>query len=169
MSANPTDQNAKTVYADGGFDLFQDVKKTVYADGVFDLFHPGHIAFLEKARAVGGPDARLLVGVITDEDAQWKRQPVMSHAERVAMVRHCTVVDSVVERPPLVLTAAFLDEYAIDFVVHGDDSTQEKFFKVPLERGCMRYVGYTPGVSTSAIIARIQARAAVVPSPVADK
>ena len=127
----------------------------VYVDGIFDLFHPGHISFLKKARAVGGAGATLLVGVITDEDARWKRPPIMTHAERLTMVRHCTEVGAVLENPPLVLTGEFLDAHHINFVVHGDDDKQEAFFRVPIERGIMRYVPYTPGVSTTGIISRI--------------
>ena len=130
---------------------------TVYVNGVFDLFHPGHIAFLKKARAVGGPGARLLVGVITDEDARWKRPTIMTHAERLEMVRHCTEVDAVVEHPPLTLTSDFLDANGIDFVVHGGP-TQEEFFNLPIEREIMIYVPYTEGVSTSAIIERVKAQ-----------
>lgn len=137
--------------------------RTVYVDGVFDLFHPGHLAFLKRARAAGGAGARLLVGVITDEDALWKRRPVMTHAERLAMVRHCTEVDAVVERPPLFLTAEFLDTHGIDLVVHGDDSAQGSFFRVAIERGCMVYVPYEKGISTSALIARAAARATARP------
>jgi len=135
-----------------------DVHTVVYVDGVFDLFHYGHVAFLKRARAVGGPGARLLVGVMTDDDARWKRQPVMAHAERLAVVRHCTEVGAVVEHPPLVISSEFLDAYGIDLVVHGDDSKQEDFFRAPIERGIMRYVPYEEGISTSAIIARVQAR-----------
>jgi ethanolamine-phosphate cytidylyltransferase len=130
---------------------------TVYADGVFDLFHPGHLAFLDKARAAGGPGARLLVGVIGDADAAWKRTPVMSLAERAAMVRACARADRVIEAPPLVLTGEFLDEHGIGLVVHGDDSEQAGFFRVPIERGIMRYVQYEKGISTSGLIARVLA------------
>jgi choline-phosphate cytidylyltransferase len=131
--------------------------KTIYVDGVFDLFHPGHIAFLKKARATSCvPGARLIVGVITDEDAAWKRPTIMSHAERLTMVRHCTEVDAVIEHPPLVLTEEFLDAHKIDLVVHGDDSKQEEFFRVPIEKGAMAYVPYHKGISTSEIIARIR-------------
>lgn len=131
----------------------------VYVDGVFDLFHPGHIAFMKKAKAEGGPGARLLVGVITDEDAAWKRAPVMTHQERTTMVKHCTEVWRVIDRPPLVLTQEFLAENAVDIVVHGDDSRQEGFFAAAIERGIMRYVPYSRGVSTSALIERAAQRA----------
>ena len=132
--------------------------KTVYVDGVFDLFHPGHVAFLKRARAAGGAGARLLAGVITDEDARWKRAPVMAHAERLAMVRHCTEVDAVVERPPLVLTDAFLDAHRVDLVVHGDDAAQAGFFAAAIARGIMAYVPYERGISTSLLIERVLAR-----------
>ena len=33
----------------------------VLASGVFDLLHYGHIRFLEEAKKLGGPDARLVV------------------------------------------------------------------------------------------------------------
>ena len=135
----------------------------VYSDGVFDLFHSSHLEFLRKARAVGGPGAVLLVGVTTDEDAKWKRPPVIPYAQRREMLKCCRLVDEIVPNPPLVLTGDFLDEYQITHVVHGDDDLQEDFFRVPRSRGIMRYVPYTRegplAVSTSELIARIRGRA----------
>lgn len=130
---------------------------TVYVDGVFDLFHGGHIAFLQKAKQVGGAGARLVVGVVTDEDAQWKRTPFVPHSGRVTMLKHCTLVDSVIENPPLVLDEKFMLDQKIDFVVHGDDERQEQFFAVPIQKGVMRYVSYTEGISTSDIARRVLA------------
>lgn len=138
--------------------------KTVYADGVFDLFHTGHLAFLRKARAAGGSAAVLVVGVISDADATWKRQPIVPHAQRVEMLCNCALVDRVIAAPPLVLDAAFLDREKIDLVVHADDDEQTEFFRVPRERGVMVYVPYQRdgplAVSTSELIARVRARAA---------
>jgi len=136
----------------------------VYADGVFDLFHSSHLEFLRKARGVadGYAAATLIIGVITDEAAGWKRPPVIPHVQRVEMLRCCCLVDEVVANPPLVLTPEFLDLHKITHVVHGDDDLQEKFFQTPRERGVMRYVPYTRdgplAVSTSEIIARIRER-----------
>lgn len=132
----------------------------VYADGVFDLFHAGHVAFLQKAKAVGGNGARLIVGVVTDEDAQWKRRPFVDHANRVTMLKMCRIVDEVVERPPLVVDEAFLRRHGIDFVVHGDDSQQEQFFAAPIEKGVMRYVSYSANISTTIIAERVVAQGA---------
>lgn len=134
----------------------------VYADGVFDLFHAGHLSFLKKAREVGGANVSLIIGVITDEAAGWKRRPIIPHAQRLEMLRNCKLVDEVIEDPPLVLTEDFLDRYKIARVVHGDDDQQEEFFRVPRERKIMVYVPYARegvmAVSTSEIIARVRER-----------
>lgn len=127
----------------------------VYIDGIFDLFHEGHVRFMQKARAVGGPNARLLVGVITDEDASWKRAPVMLHSERVSVVDACRYVNGVVRNPPLILDRHFIEQNNISYVVHGDDDKQEKFFQVPIQMGIMRYVPYHRGVSTTDILKRV--------------
>lgn len=116
----------------------------IYVDGIFDLFHSGHVEFLRQARAITiDQDCWLIVGVITDEDAQWKRKPIIPHAQRVSMLRACKYVDEIIENPPLVLTDAFLDQYTISNVVHGDDDYQESFFKAARDRDMMVYVPYT--------------------------
>ena len=56
----------------------------------------------------------------------------------------------------VVLDAAFLRAHRVDRVVHGDDCAQADFFAVPLEMGIMRYLPYTPGISTTEIIRRIR-------------
>ena len=128
----------------------------VYVDGVFDLIHPGHLSFFSRAIAAGGDGAQLIVGVIGDDDAKWKRSPVMSLTDRAAMVRACAGAAKVIAPAPLVLTDEFLDAEGIDIVVHGDDSRQEQFFAAAIARGAMVYVPYTSGISTSAIIEKIR-------------
>ena len=59
------------------------------------------------------------------------------------MLRHCKIVDEVIENPPLVITKDFIQNNSIDLVVHADDSKQEVFFKIPIELGIMKYVPYT--------------------------
>jgi histidinol-phosphate aminotransferase len=134
----------------------------VYVDGVFDLFHAAHLEFLRKARAAGGAGATLVAGVMTDEDAGWKRPPIVPHAQRVEMLRCCSLVDRVVAAPPLVLTAEFLGELGATCVVHGDDDEQAGFFAVPRALGLMRYVSYTRdgplATSTTEIVKRVRGR-----------
>lgn len=123
---------------------------TVYVDGVFDLFHAGHINFLKEAKKYGD---KLLVGVITDKDVQsYKRTPVITHNDRVTMLKFCKLVDKVIEHPPLVITEEFLSKNKIDLVIHADDSKQEDFFKVPIRKGIMKYIPYTSRISTTKLI-----------------
>lgn len=142
---------------------FRELRPRAYVDGVFDLFHSGHLEFLRRAREAAPPGAELWVGVITDESAKWKRLPVVPHAQRVAMLQHCTLVDRVVADPPLILTDEFLDAHRIACVLHGDDDRQEMFFAAPIRRGIMKYVRYTAegplAATTTGLIARVKARA----------
>merc|ERR1719487_30631 len=72
-----------SVFADLSFYLnlpLLAVCKNVYCDGVFDLCHVGHKNLFRAALKFGN---RLFVGVMGDEDCkQYKRQPIMTHAER---------------------------------------------------------------------------------------
>ena len=91
----------------------------VYVDMVGDLFHAGHVELLRSAAALGD---EVVVGVLSDASAgAYKREPVMSLAERVAVVEACRYVAEVVPDAPLVLTRGFLDRMRINLVVHGDD------------------------------------------------
>jgi len=128
--------------------------KIVYVDGVFDLFHIGHINLLSNAKKLGD---YLIVGIISDEDVKnYKRLPIISHQHRIKMLKHCNIVDKIIESPPLVLTKEFIEKNNIDLVIHGNDSLQEEFFKVPIELGIMRYIPYTKEISTTKIIDKIK-------------
>ena len=78
----------------------------VYVDMVGDLFHAGHVALLREARSHGD---RLVVGVLSDETAaSYKRRPIMTLAERVAVIEACRWVDEVVPDAPFTVTEYFL-------------------------------------------------------------
>ncbi len=70
----------------------------VLASGVFDLLHYGHIRFLEEAKKLGGPDARLVVIVASDETvARAKgKLPVIPEDQRRAVVESLKVVDEAI-------------------------------------------------------------------------
>ena len=132
----------------------------VYADVVCDLFHAGHVEFFRNARALGD---RLIVGVVADEDAAtYKPAPVMTHDERVAVVRGCRFVDEVLETPaPLHCTRAFLDRIGADFACHGDDfppAEIARWYGDLIPSGRIRVVPYTPGISSRAIVERVAQR-----------
>ena len=129
----------------------------VYVDMVADLFHFGHIAFLEQARAYG---EELVVGVHSDATVEsYKRRPVMTMDERVASVRGSRFVDEVVPDAPLVITREWLELHRIDLVVHGDDvnpTMADRLYGVPMAMDIFHTVPYTPGISSTEIIRRIQ-------------
>jgi len=116
----------------------------------------GHINFLKKAKAFGD---YLIVGVLPDEEVMtYKRRPVLNLKERAAMVRACKYVDEVLEGVPLRRTKEWLLENNISFVVHGDDfdpATCSDQYQAAIDLGIFRLVPYTPGISTTDIIARI--------------
>ena len=72
------------------------------------------------------------------------------------MIENTKIVDKVIRNSPLIIDEAFIKEHNIDIVVHGDDSKQEDFFKIPIELGIMRYVSYTSGISTTQIIDKVR-------------
>jgi cytidyltransferase-like protein len=132
----------------------------VYVDCVCDLFHAGHIAFFEKARALGD---RLVVGLHSDEVvATYKPKPILSFDERLTMVANCRLVDRVVPEPvPLHCTPEHLDAIGADFACHGDDmdaSQLQYWYGALLESGRFRSVSYTSGISSREIIARVVRR-----------
>jgi cytidyltransferase-like protein len=128
----------------------------VYADMVGDLFHHGHVEFLRQARELGD---ELVVGIHSDADvASYKRPPVMTMEERVGVVRGCRYVDEVIAQAPLRVTRDFVERHGIDLVVHGDDFDRERLLRMygePAEMGILRTVPYTPGISTTEILARL--------------
>ncbi len=128
----------------------------VYVDMVGDLFHAGHVSFLREARRHGD---WLIVGVLSDDTAAaYKRRPIMTLAERVAVIESCRYVDEVIPDAPGRLTEAFLDEHAITAVVHGDDLSPEgaeSVYGPVAAAGKLTYIPRVGGISTTQLIQRV--------------
>jgi ethanolamine-phosphate cytidylyltransferase len=133
-----------------------DAMSRVYVDMVGDLFHAGHVALLREARHHGD---WLVVGVLSDDTAaSYKRRPIMTLAERVAVIESCRYVDEVIQDAPFQLTEAFLDEHEITTVVHGDDLSPEgaeTVYGPAAASGNLTYVQRTGGISTTQLIQRV--------------
>ena len=125
---------------------------------VADLFHYGHVNFLKKASSQGD---FLLVGVHADEEVMtYKRRPILSMEERVASVEGCRYADEVIPNAPLEIDRTFIEKHNIDLVIHGDDFSsdlEQLCYKIPMEMGIYRTVGYTEGISTTDLIDRVKA------------
>jgi len=134
--------------------------KRIYADMVADLFHRGHLEFLRKIKTLY-PDSYLIVGIHSDATVEsYKRKPIFSMDDRVAIVESCKLVDEVVRDAPLKITEEYLSEHRIDLMMHGDDMTDFFYecYSVPLEAGIVEFLPYYKGVSTSEIIENIRTR-----------
>ncbi len=128
----------------------------VFVDMVGDLFHAGHVSFLRAARELGD---QLVVGVLSDETvAAYKRRPIMTLAERVAVIEACRHVDEVIADSPHRVTREFLEEHRLSLVVHGDDLGAEGVADVYADvaaAGRLRLVPRLGDLSTTAVIARV--------------
>jgi FAD synthetase len=62
----------------------------VLATGTFDILHPGHLSYLSGAKALGD---ELYVIVARDSMVKHKPKPIVSEAQRLAMVRGLRIVD----------------------------------------------------------------------------
>jgi len=139
--------------------LYERPHRTVYMDGVFDLFHIGHLRGIEQCIQLGD---RIIIGVTGDSDATgYKRPPVISQNDRVAVVSAIKGVDKVICPCPLVVTEEFMELNSIDLVVHGfandmDAERQKEFFKTPIELGKFQRISYYDKLSTTDIIEKIK-------------
>jgi cytidyltransferase-like protein len=133
--------------------------KKVYVDMVGDLFHEGHVELLKAARACGD---YLLVGVLSDQVVSaYKRRPIMTMEERLAVIQACRYVDEVLPEAPDVVTSEFLKIHEIALVIHGSDISEEVIeviYKEPLREGKFKTVQRMGAISTTEIINRIRTR-----------
>lgn len=112
------------------------------------------------ARSLG---TRLIVGVNSDESiTMCKGAPLMNDEERLTMVSACKFVDEVVPNCPYVMSKEYLDyvieNYDIDYVVHGDDPCivdGKDVYAEAKRSGKFRTIPRTDGVSTTDIVGRM--------------
>src|SRR5438067_3520545 len=122
-------------------------KTIVFTNGVFDLLHPGHIRYLQQARALG--DA-LVVGVNSDRSVRAIKgptRPIVPEDERAEVLAALACVDAVVvfddDTPqdlirtlqPDVLVKG--DDWAADAIVGRAivEARGGKVIRMPIERG----------------------------------
>src|SRR5688500_7595555 len=71
-------------------------RTVVFTNGVFDLLHPGHVRYLQEARALGGA---LIVGVNSDRSTRRIKgadRPINPEHERAEVLLALASVDAVV-------------------------------------------------------------------------
>lgn len=133
-------------------------RRVVFTNGVFDILHPGHVRYLQQARALGD---LLIVGLNSDASVRGNKgpgRPINSEAERGEILEALECVDAVTvfgeETPAEIICAIQPDilvkgaDWAEDAIV-GRETVEErggKVVRVPVEQG----------FSTTEIIRRIR-------------
>lgn len=136
----------------------------MYTGGTFDLFHSGHVAFLRKCALVGS----VTVSLNTDEFIKNYKgnPPVMSYAEREAVLLACRYVDAVVPNVGGVDSTVAIELAQPDIIIIGSDWARRDYYKQMGftqdwldERNIgLAYIPYTQGISTTELKKRIAER-----------
>lgn len=73
-------------------------KKRILVAGKFDILHLGHLAYLEQARELAGPDGELVVIIARDDTITRERgaPPVFPQEQRRRLVEALGIVDRAV-------------------------------------------------------------------------
>jgi D-beta-D-heptose 7-phosphate kinase/D-beta-D-heptose 1-phosphate adenosyltransferase len=138
-------------------------KTIVFTNGVFDLLHPGHLRYLQHARALGGA---LIVGLNSDRSVRSNKgpdRPINPQEDRAEVLAALACVDGVVifdEDTPHDLIGAVQP----DILVKGADWAEDAIIGrdiVEARGGRVVRVTIETGYSTTAILQRIKA----APSP----
>lgn len=133
-------------------------ERLVFTNGCFDLIHPGHVAYLKDARALGD---RLLVGLNSDRSTRQLKgpgRPLVPQEGRAAVLAALRAVDGVVlfdEETPRDLILRVRPR----FLVKGGDYQADDVVGAEEVRGWggeVRIVPYRGGFSTSDLIHRIR-------------
>ncbi len=135
---------------------------TVYTGGTFDLFHAGHAAFLERCAELG----RVVVSLNTDEfiSVYKGRPPVMTFAERAAVLRACRWVDDVVPNRGGADSTISIEDVAPDLIVIGSDWARRDYYaQMGFDQDWLDargiglvYIPYTKGISTTDLKTRMR-------------
>jgi D-beta-D-heptose 7-phosphate kinase/D-beta-D-heptose 1-phosphate adenosyltransferase len=141
-------------------DLRRQGKRIVFTNGCFDLMHVGHIRYLQAARELGDV---LVVGVNSDASVRSLNKgpgrPIIPEAQRAEVLAALACVDYVVvfdEPDPGALIGALQP----DVLVKGGDWAPDRIVGrevVEARGGRVLTIPLVPGVSTSALVERIQA------------
>lgn len=134
-------------------------ERIVFTNGCFDLMHIGHTRYLQAARELGD---LLVVGVNTDASVRKLKKgdgrPIVPETQRAEVLAALHCVDYVVlfdEPDPGRLIAELLP----DVLVKGGDWAPDQIIGrdvVEARGGIVRTIPLVPGVSTTALMYKIQ-------------
>jgi D-beta-D-heptose 7-phosphate kinase/D-beta-D-heptose 1-phosphate adenosyltransferase len=135
-------------------------KRVVTINGSFDLLHAGHVHILEEAKAQGDV---LIVGLNSDASVKaykGESRPIVPEGERARMLLALRAVDFVHifdETEPMPFLAEIKPQVHVNGAEYGPDCIEAPLVKA--NGGRIHIVSKIPGLSTSALLARIRAQA----------
>jgi D-glycero-beta-D-manno-heptose 1-phosphate adenylyltransferase len=133
-------------------------RRVVFTNGVYDLVHPGHVEYLEAAKAAGDV---LIVAVNSDRSVRANKgpsRPILPETERAELLAALRVVDAVVifdEETP----AAIVRRIQPDVLVKGADWAADAIVgrdTVEARGGRVLRIALVAGYSTSAIVEKVR-------------
>ena len=131
----------------------------VFTNGCFDVLHPGHVVYLEAARALG--DA-LIVAVNSDRSVRslkGQARPITPAQDRARVLAALACVDCVTVFDDST-AKRLLGTVQPDIYVKGGDYLESEPVEAAVVRaygGSVRILPFTPGYSTTALVRRIVA------------
>ena len=135
-------------------------KRLVLTNGCFDLLHPGHVRYLQAARALGDALAVALNGDESVRALKGEGRPLNREPDRAEVVAALACVDHVVAFPEVRATR-LLEEVRPSIYVKGGDYTRATLH--PEEQAALEKIGaeirilpFEPGHSTSRLIERMK-------------
>lgn len=143
------------------------MEKIVFTNGCFDLIHPGHVDFLDRAKALG---TKLIVGINSDRSVssiKGSGRPFQTEEERRAVLLGLRAVDDVIVfdeptpenlirsiRPNVLVKGG---DWPVDQIIGADFvlETGGRVYSLPLK----------DGYSSSAIVERVRSNAPSATAP----
>jgi D-beta-D-heptose 7-phosphate kinase/D-beta-D-heptose 1-phosphate adenosyltransferase len=141
---------ARSIRARGG--------TVVFTNGVFDLLHPGHVRYLQDARALG--DA-LIVAVNSDRSVRANKgpaRPINPEQERAEVLLALASVDAAVvfdEDTPHAIVTAIQPDVLVKGADWGEDHIVGRDV-VEARGGRVVRMALAPGYSTTDLVARVR-------------
>ncbi len=147
-----------------GWKLKNDV--IVFTNGCFDILHPGHVAYLHEAKALGN---RLIVAVNTDDSVRRLQKapnrPLNSEDARMSVLAALQSVDAVLffnEDTPLELIKALQPDILVkggDYDANQTDASAKNYIvgsaEVRKNGGSVATIEFVDGFSTTSLIAKM--------------
>ena len=132
----------------------------VFTNGVFDLLHPGHVRYLQEARALGGA---LIVGINSDASVRAIKgsgRPITTALERAEVLLALAYVDAAVifdELTPRDLIGHLEPDVLVKGADWGPDDIVGRDI-VTGRGGTVVRIPLAEGFSTSDLIRRVRSR-----------